>query len=272
MSEAAPSVGGGATIDGDPAEQTTGSGVEAISTPFVGRIVQSSADLDPVGLQAQLDLATAVLGLTPCVDEIVTPAVQHLRRLLKAGQRDAAQDRMATEAIRTWINRRASLAPPPLEIGPVLLACGPRDPHAVDLETLALLLRFRRRPCWMLGARVSTFTLTIAAQAADATGVIVLSAEARGLAAAIDSLRAVDALGVPLFYAGSAFEPEPVRWQLPGLYLGSRWGSACDQVIDTLDLRGAAAVGSPVPSTHGAVRKTLQVAPDGPPGCPAGQS
>jgi hypothetical protein len=272
VSEAAPSVGGGATIDHPPAGGTTGSGIAAISTPFIGRIVQSSADLDPIGLQAQLDLATSVLGLTRCVDEIVTPAVQALRRLLDAGMRDAAQDRMATEAIRTWLNRRGSLAPPPLEIGPVLLACGPRDPHAVDLETLALLLRFRRRPCWVLGARVSTFTLTIAAQAAGATGVIVLSTETRGLTGAIDSLRAVDALGFPLFYTGSAFEPEPVRRRLPGLYLGNRWGSACDQVIETLDPRGAQAAGSPVPSTRGVVTKTLQIAPDGPSGCPTGQS
>ena len=42
-------------------------------------------------------------------------------------------------------------------------ACGPRDPHAVDLETLALLLRRITRPLAALTRRVETFAETRAA-------------------------------------------------------------------------------------------------------------
>lgn len=154
--------------------------------------------------------------------------------MLATGLCESAQQLMATEAIRTWLNHRGSFAPPPQEIGPILLACGPRDRDTVGLESLALLLRFHRWPCRVLGARISTFTLTIATQAADAVGVVVMSTESRGLQQAVAALLAVDALGIPVFFAGNAFEPEHSRRQLPGRYLGTRMGGACTQLIDTL--------------------------------------
>ena len=107
---------------------------------------------------------------------------------------------------------------------------------------MALLLRFRRWPCQVLGARVSTFTLTIAAQAAAAMGVVVVSTDSRGLQHAIISLRAVDALGVPVFFAGDAFAPGGDRQQLPGHYLGTRLERACALIISSLEptvLRGS---------------------------------
>jgi|GEM_PF-1420092 len=269
LSEVAPAVGGGATTGrrqvGETAEvrneataarteataartEATAARTEATAARLIRRVMQASQDLDPLGLQAQLDLAAAVLGLARCVDEIVAPATRQLRRLLATGQRDAAQDLMATEAIRSWLNYRGSFAPLPQEGGPIVLACGPRDRHLVGLESLALLLRFQRWPCRVLGARISTFTLTMAAQSADATGVVVISTESRGLPHAIASLRAVDALGIPVFFAGNAFQLERHRRQLPGRYLGSRMGGACTLLMNTLAPAGqsrSAAVHSP---------------------------
>ena len=240
VSEAAPSVGGSA-----PAGQVD---AEAPAAQLIRRVLRAAQDLDPLGLQAQLDLGAAVLGLTRCVDEIVILATQELRRMLAGGLCDAAQQLMATEAVRTWLKHRGSFAPSPQEIGPILLACGPRDRDTVGLESLALLLRFQRWPCRVLGARVSTFTLTIAAQAAGAAGVVVMSTEGRGLPQAVAALLAVDALGIPVFFAGNAFEPEYSRRQLPGRYLGTRMGGACTQLIDTLApalQRRSAAIHSP---------------------------
>src|SRR5664279_5811368 len=126
--------------------------------------------------------------------------------MLATGLCDAAQQLMASEAIRTWLNHRGSFAPPPQEIGPISLACGPRDQDTVGLESLALLLRFLRWPCRVLGARISTFTLTIATQAAGAAGVVVMSTESRVLPQAVAASRCrkplphswpVDALGIP---------------------------------------------------------------------------
>ena len=105
----------------------------------------------------------------------------------------------------------------------------------VELESLALLLRFRRWPCRVLGARISTFTLTIAAQAADATAVVVMSADRRGLPQAILSVLAVDALGIPVFSAGAAFSHCTGHGQLPGRYLGNSVSGACALLIRLAD-------------------------------------
>jgi hypothetical protein len=143
---------------------------------------------------------------------------------------------MAAEAVRAWLNHRAAFAPTPREIGPVLLACGPRDRDTIALEALALLLRFQRWPCRVLGARVPTFTLTIAAQAADAMGVVVISTESRNQRQAIGSLRAVDDLGIPVFFAGDAFASQHPRTDKPGQFLGTSIEGACTLLIKTLAL------------------------------------
>jgi hypothetical protein len=258
LSEWAPSVGGGATTDrrqparGD--ESTVGGGAttdrrqpgrvdgstlakpdtDAPAAQLIRRVLQASDDRDPRGLQAHLDVAATLLGLDRCVDEIVIPATREMSRPPLTGGRDTTRDLMATEAIRAWLNGWGSFAPAPRNIEPILLACGPRDRQVAELESLALLLRYRRWPCRVLGARTSTFTLTIATRAADATAVVVLSADRRGLPQAILSVLAVAALGVPVFVAGAAFQPVPGRDELPGRYLGTSVSGACAMVISTL--------------------------------------
>jgi hypothetical protein len=86
----------------------------------------------------------------------------------------------------------------------------------------------------VLGARVPTFTLTVAAQAANATGVVVIAADIRNQRLAIGSVLAVDALGIPVFLAGRAFEPENLPMKLPGRYLGTSLEGACTLLIDSL--------------------------------------
>jgi len=233
LSEAAQSVGGGAAIDGQVAHRAV-DGVEGPAGILIRRVLQASQDIDPLEIQAQLDVAANVLELAGCVDQIVLPAARQLHQLLTAGQRDGTQHRMATEALRTWLNHRGAFAPPPQEIGPVLLACGPRDRDTIALESLALLLRFQRWPCRVLGARVPTFTLTVAAQAANATGVVVIATEIRNQRHAIVSVLAIDALGIPVFFAGNAFEPENLTMKLPGRYLGTSLRGACTLLADAL--------------------------------------
>jgi len=181
-----------------------------------------------------LEDAASQLGMVGCVDGVLLPALHELNRLKAAGQRDPGHALIATEAVRAWLNHRGSLAPPPYEMGPVLLACGPRDRQMVGIESLALLLRLQRWPCRILGTRVSTFTLTVAAQAADAIGVVVTCYEGRARPAAVVSLRAVDALGIPVFFSGAAFESPGVRQELPGRYLGTRAEGACMIITTSL--------------------------------------
>lgn len=220
----ASSVGGDAT--GGP-RQPADVGVEAVAAEFVRRIRTASEDRNPLGVQAQLELATAALGLARCLDEVVIPATRQPGGQVTTGHRDTARNVVVIEAVRTWLNHRALFAPVPLPVGPIVLACGPRDRQLVGLESLGLLLRLHRRPCRVLGARVPTFTLTVAARAADATGVVVMSTENQARQHAVASLRAVDAIGIPVFYAGTAFESERSRWDVPGRYLGPGIEEAC---------------------------------------------
>lgn len=236
MSEVASSVGGDATTGPRQLAQTSEAGGDALAARFIRRVVAASEERDPFGLQAELELAATVLGLARCIDEIVIPALRQLRGLVTTGRYDAAQDVMTTEAVRTWLNHRGLFAPSPRPIGPILLACGPRDRYLVGLECLGLLLRFQRWPCRVLGARVSPFTLTVATQAAGAAGVVVMSTESRARQHAVASLRAVDAMGIPVFYAGTAFETEPSRREVPGRYLGPEIAGACAMLITALGL------------------------------------
>jgi hypothetical protein len=234
VSEVAPSVGGGATTWPPQAAESPDHGIDDPAAQFLRRVLSAAEDRDPLALQAQLDRAATLLGLARCIDEIVMTASRKLRGLAATGQHDAARDVMATEAIRTWLNHRGLFAPTPRPVGPIVLACGPRDRHLVDLESLGLLLRFRRWPCRVLGGRISTFALTVAAQAADAAGVVVMSTENRARQHAIGSIRAVAATGIPVFYAGSTFEPELSRQEVPGRYLGAQMEPACALLIESL--------------------------------------
>jgi hypothetical protein len=236
LSEVAPSVGGGAPT-GRHKIGDSDSGTEAIATQVIRKIIRAAGELDPAGVQAQLDTGTAKLSLASCIDRILLPAVGQLQLLRLTGQHDAEQDLLAGEAVRAWLSRRSSFAPPPLDIGPILLACGPRDRQTVVVECLALLLRIRRRPCRLLGARTSIFTLTVAAQAADAMGVVVISMESRARSVAGEALRAVDALGIPVYYAGKSFDSEHNRYDLPGRYLGTQMADACTVLATTLQDR-----------------------------------
>lgn len=233
MSREASTIGYGATIGPGQTRHVAGPCIQS-PTAHLARHITASHDLDPVGLQAQLDLAATVFGLARCIDEIVIPATRQLHLMVATGQRDHAQELMATEAIRAWLDRRGWSVPPPQPIGTILLACGPRDSDMVGPESLALLLRFHRRLCRVLGARTSTFTLTVAAQADDTTGVVVFCNDSRGRPQAIVSLRAVDTLAIPVFYAGIAFHTQRSRQQVPGRYLGTRLQKAAKLLTKTL--------------------------------------
>ena len=257
VSEVAPSVGGGAPagrpsvasiVTGGPSGQAdiASRAPAEFGTPrapdtsaglIIRRIVTAAAELDPAGLQAQLDVGLAHLGLAGCVDQILLPAVAHLHQWQATQRHQSEDDLLAAEAVRAWLNNRGTFAPPPRDAGPILLACGPRDRQTIGLEALALLLRFRRWPCRSLGARTSTFTLTVAAQAADAAGIVVFSMDGRGRLSASASVRAVAALGFPVFFAGSSFDVGPGRDNLPGQYLGTRMADACALITTSLQDR-----------------------------------
>src|SRR6478735_6775171 len=75
LSEAARSVGGGAAIGHSQWGQTTAGGIEMATAQRIHYVVQASKNLDPLRIQAELELAAEEFGLSRSVDEVVQPAI-----------------------------------------------------------------------------------------------------------------------------------------------------------------------------------------------------
>ena len=199
------------------------------------RVLDAAERMDAAGIRAQLDLAADALGLAGCLDDVLLPAMRQVGVWWAAGHCDVAQERMATEAVRAWLDRRSAFAPAPTRSRPILLACGPSDLHTIGLESMALLLRSQGWPCRLLGARAPTATVAAAARASSAAGVIVVSHLASGRLRAVESIRAVHELGIDVFYAGNAFSTPRSRRGVPGRYLGVRVQDACADLTQALE-------------------------------------
>lgn len=201
---------------------------------LIHQILGAAEQSDAPAIRAHLDEAAATLGLAVCIDDVLLPAMRQIGVWWAVGHCDVVQERLATEVIRTWLDRRSALAPAPTRSRPILLACGPSDLHTVGLESTALLLRHQGWPCRVLGARTPTATLATAARATPVAGVVVVSHLATGRRRAVESIRAVNDLGVAVFYAGNAFSTARSRRGVPGHYLGGCIEDACAQLTEAL--------------------------------------
>lgn len=77
-------------------------------------------------------------------------------------------------------------------------------------------------------------TIRAAAKATSADAVIVVSHLATGRLRAIESIRAVNEVDIPVFYAGNAFSTVRSRRGVPGSYLGVRIKDASTHLNTTL--------------------------------------
>jgi len=201
---------------------------------LIHQILTAAERLDAASIRARLDDATATLGLAACIDDVLLPAMRQIGVWWAVGHCDVVQEQMATEAVRSWLDRRSALAPAPTRPRPILLACGPSDLHTIGLESTAALLRNEGWPCRVLGARTSTITIATAARATPVAGVVVVSHLATGRLRAVESIRAVNDVGIAVFYAGNAFSTPRSRRGVPGSYLGGSIEDACAQLTRAL--------------------------------------
>ena len=197
-------------------------GIEGPAAELIRGFLDASTRLDTDGIRAELSRASTVLGLAGCIDEVLLPSMRQIGLWWEAGRCDLKQEHLTTEAARAWLDRSSAFAPTPTRRNPVVLACGPGDLHTIGLEALALLLRQEGWPCRILGAHTSTASLTTAAVATGAAGVVIVSHLPTGRRRALASIAAVAELHIPVFYAGNAFSSARRRMQLPGTYLGNR--------------------------------------------------
>ncbi len=197
------------------------------AAPYIRAILDASERSEPVAVREHLGQALLDLGLGPCLDDVLLPAMQQVGLWWQTGRCTVEDEHLTTEAARAWLEALTSSAPAPSRPGTIVLACGPTDLHTIGLEALCVVLRYRGWGCRLLGERTSVPALGAAVRATEARAVVVVSHLNSGRARAVQSLRAADSAGVPLFYAGNAFTSPRSRRSLPGTYLGDRLQEAC---------------------------------------------
>ncbi|MCW2527047.1 MAG: regulatory protein MerR [Pseudonocardiales bacterium] len=212
---------------------------------YVSRFLAAHRDTNVDGMREQLAESLLWLGLGPCLDDVVLPAMQQVGLWWQTGECNVEQEHVATEVVRSWLRGLNDTAPAPTASGPIVLACGPADLHTVGLEAFKVLLRAKKHPCRLLGARTTPLTLTSAITANAATAVVVVSHVSTARRAAVASLAAANALGVEVFYAGNAFISPGARRTLPGHYLGDHLQDAATLLSATLTTRTATRATTP---------------------------
>lgn len=193
---------------------------------IVAAILAASLRSDPTAMRAHLDHARSELGLASCLDDVLLPAMQQIGLWWATGRCDVQSEQVATETARAWLETLLVHAPSPGPTKAIVLACGPTDLHTIGLEALTVLLRYRRRACRLLGARVDVEALLVAVETSDASAVVVVSHLSSGRQRAVGAIRACNARGTPVFYAGNAFTTPRNRRNIPGTYLGTRLDAA----------------------------------------------
>jgi methanogenic corrinoid protein MtbC1 len=200
-----------------------------------GAILGAAMQFDAAGIRNHLDGALAELGLEPTLQAIVLPVLREIGSRWEAGRCDVANEHLASQEIRAWLNHQVSFARFSADRGVLVLACGPKDAHSLGLESFYVLLARRGWNCRVLGAETPSESLVKAARATPARGVIVTSHLNSNRRSAVESIRSVAKLpGVAVFYAGNAFVSDKSREGVPGTYLEDHLGNAADLVESAL--------------------------------------
>jgi len=200
----------------------------------INQILVGAEQRDSKTIRALLDDARESMSLGAAIDEVLMPALRQIGAWWEIGRCDVPQERILTETSRGWLAQLTAFMPLDTYEPPILLACGPRDMHTVGLEALAALLAEQRRGSRVLGAQTSELTLVTATRATAAAAVVVVSQLRTHRRVAVESLRAADATGTPVFYAGNAFAFEGDRRDVPGTYLSDTFSVATRTILNSL--------------------------------------
>jgi DNA-binding transcriptional MerR regulator len=202
---------------------------------LVTELIEAALRLDSDGVRRTLDRSAERLGVESAIRDVVFRAMREIGTRWKTGTCDIEQEHLASEAVRVWLARQTTMAPPPFRPDPIVLACGPKDLHTIGLETFAVVLARRGWPLRMLGAMTPAASLLSTVRSVGAAAAVVIAQRGVTRRAAIESLAAVDAVpGVRVFYAGGAFAAPSARRGVPGTYLGDDVVGAAEIVESAL--------------------------------------
>ena len=202
--------------------------------PQSSRIAQVLAAVeakDSSELTHVLDRAHDRIGLAATIDSVLMPALRQVGAWWESGRCDLPQEQLLTKTARTWLARLRVLGPVLSDEPPILLACGPDDRHTIGLEALAALLAENHRAFHVLASTTSAPGLVAAARTTAVAAVVVVSQLPSHRRAAIAAVRAVDAAGYPVFYAGNAFNLGGERRTVPGTHLGPTFAQAVSTLL-----------------------------------------
>lgn len=205
-----------------------GGTLEAVTDPpeqLVVRLLAATHQLHTQSIVDALQESRQSHGLVVTLEQVVLPALQEVGRQWAAGTSSVAHEHLLAGAVQRWLalQQQASRWD---HRGTIVLACGPDDQHTLAAEAFAVLLADQGYDCRYLGAKTPVSSLVLAAQHPPARAVVVVSHLDQHRAAAVDALRAVAALAVPVFYAGAAFRDPEQRHDVPGRYLGDTLSAA----------------------------------------------
>jgi DNA-binding transcriptional MerR regulator len=137
----------------------------------VTELVAAVGRLDPAAASAMVSATLAEQGVLDCWEQLCRPAFAAL-------DIPSAHGRGCTDAqlLLSWVVTaclRRTTAPDTVPRRPVLLACSPKDDHALPLDALHAALAERRTPAVMLGAAVPVAALRAAARRLQPAAVVV---------------------------------------------------------------------------------------------------
>jgi MerR family transcriptional regulator, light-induced transcriptional regulator len=202
--------------------------VERSGAPFISGLLDACDGLDPVTVGKWLDFATGELGLGPCLDEVLFPAMRQIGLRWQTNQCNISHVRATTDAVCRWLRHQSAAVNLPPSAPVVLLA--PTDQHNVGLHALAVLLHRRHVKCGGLPADLSTPRLRAVLDDNRPAAVVVLSHLPATRTRTIARLRALQDYGTEVFYAGNAFASSRSRRAVPGRYLALNLQRAAELV------------------------------------------
>ena len=194
------------------------------------RLLSAAHGLQSAQVGAALDRSLEALGLPRTIDDVLLPSMREIGTRRSDGPGASDEERLATNAVLSWLRRKATQAPPPRDPRPVVLTCGPLDQHTVALDALEVLLRYDGFDCRNMGAQTPVASLRAGIDHCSAQAVVLVSELIANRAPAASALRAVDRNGVAVFYAGAAFRSQASRRGLPGTYLRGNLGQAAADI------------------------------------------
>lgn len=197
---------------------------------YVTTILEASLRFDTDAVKENLERAHADLGLERSIQTVVLPSLREIGSMWEAGKCDVANEHLASQEVRSWLSRFAHVAPEASQRPTLILACGPKDQHALGLEAFGVLLTRRGWRCRVLGPLTPTLSLLKAINGTKARGVVVVSHMNTNRRAAIESINAANDHGADVFYAGNSFVTRRSRGGIPGVYLGDDMSAAADLI------------------------------------------